>query len=149
YRLGLLLTPYFYAALDEYEKGDAGFRENFATMVRGIQFKTEQTRFQETFNKLPIPTKTEARAEGPEPPPLQPPNPTRDLLKEAEAAFNGGDTAKAEAAFEKVLSDFDRNNGSAMYGLALIASKKGDSDEARQYFERAIRSDSAESGMKV
>ena len=36
-----------------------------------------------------------------------------------------------------------------MYGLALIASKKGDSKEARQYFDRAIRSDSAEPGMKV
>jgi tetratricopeptide (TPR) repeat protein len=80
---------------------------------------------------------------------LPPPNPTRDLLKEGEAAFNSGDPAKAQAAFEKVLSDFDRTNGSAMYGLALIASKKGDSEEARQYFERAIRSDSAETSMKV
>ena len=66
-----------------------------------------------------------------------------------ETAFNAGDTARAEAAFAKVLSDFDRENGSAMYGLALIASKKGDSDEAKQYFDRAIRSDSAEPSMKV
>jgi tetratricopeptide (TPR) repeat protein len=149
YRLGLVLTPYFYAALDEYEKGDAGFRENFINIVRGIQLKTEQTRFQETFNKIPIPAKTVAHAEVPEPPPVPPPNPTRDLLKEGEAAFNSGNTGKAQAAFEKILSDFDRNNGSAMYGLALIASKKGDSDGARQYFERAIRSESAEPGMKV
>src|SRR5206468_3088839 len=54
-----------------------------------------------------------------------------------------------QAAFEKVLSDFDRDNGSAMYGLGLIASKKGDSDGAKQYFDRAIRSNSAEPGMKV
>jgi tetratricopeptide (TPR) repeat protein len=70
-------------------------------------------------------------------------------LKEAEAAFNSGDMNKAQAAFERVLSDFDRSNGPALYGLGLIASKKGDSTDAQQYFERAIRSDSAEPGMKV
>src|SRR5262249_54787178 len=56
---------------------------------------------------------------------------------------------KAQAAFERVLSDFDRDNGSALYGLGLIASKKGDSDAAKQNFDRAIRSDSAEPGMKA
>jgi tetratricopeptide (TPR) repeat protein len=70
-------------------------------------------------------------------------------LKEAEAAFNGGAMDKAQAAFERVLSEFDRENGAALYGLALIASRKNDSDAASQYFERAIRSDSAEPGMKV
>jgi tetratricopeptide (TPR) repeat protein len=118
-------------------------------MARNIQFKTEQTRFLETFNKIPVPQKSVARAEVPEPPPAPPANPSRDLLKEAEAAFNAGDTAKAHAAFERVLSDFDRENGPALYGLALVASKQGDSDEARQYFERAIRSASIEPGMKV
>src|SRR5439155_7353796 len=74
---------------------------------------------------------------------------TLDLLKEAETAFNAGDNAKAQAAFEKVLTEFDRENGAAMYAMALIVSRKGDSDEAKQYFERTIRSDSAEAGMKV
>jgi tetratricopeptide (TPR) repeat protein len=118
-------------------------------MARKIQFKTEQTRFLETFNKIPVTQKLVARAEVPEVAPAPPPNPTRDLLKEAETAFNAGDTARAQSAFEQVLSDFDRENGPALYGLALIASKKGDSDEARQYFERAIRSVSIEPGMKV
>ena len=114
-----------------------------------VEMLTEQARFQETFNKIPVPQKSIARAEVPEAPPAPPTNPTRDLLKDAEAAFNAGDTVKAQASFERVLSDFDRDNGAALYGLALIASKKGDSDEAKQYFERAIRSDSAEPGMKV
>jgi tetratricopeptide (TPR) repeat protein len=149
YRAGLLLTPYFYQALEDYEKGDVALRDAFVAMARNIQFKTEQTRFLETFDKIPAPVKTIARAEVPEPPPAPPADPTFDLLKVAEAAFSAGDTAKAQAAFEKVLSDFDRENGSAMYGLALIASKKGDSVEAKQYFDRTIRSDSAEKGMKV
>jgi tetratricopeptide (TPR) repeat protein len=149
YRTGLLLTPYFFNALAEYEQGDDSLRASFIDMARKIQFKTEQTRFLETFNKIPVTQKLVARAEVPEVAPAPPPNPTRDLLKEAETAFNAGDTARAQSAFEQVLSDFDRENGPALYGLALIASKKGDSDEARQYFERAIRSVSIEPGMKV
>jgi tetratricopeptide (TPR) repeat protein len=57
--------------------------------------------------------------------------------------------SKAQTTFARVLSDFDQNNGAAMYGLGLIASKNGDSEEAKQYFERAVRSDTAEPGMKV
>jgi tetratricopeptide (TPR) repeat protein len=149
YRSGLLLTPYFYEALQAFEQNDAGTRDYFPEMLKGIQLKTEQQRFQETFNKIPVPQKTASRPEVPQPPPAPPANPTRDLLKEGEAAFNAGDNAKAQAAFEKVLSDFDRNNGSAFYGLALIASKQNDDEQAKQYFERTIRSDSAEPSMKV
>src|SRR5207244_171175 len=75
--------------------------------------------------------------------------PSRDLLKEGEGAFNAGDIGKAETAFQKVLSDFDRENGAAIYGLALIASKNEDRQAAQQYFERAIRSQTAEPSMKV
>ena len=71
------------------------------------------------------------------------------MLKEGEAAFNAGDIGKAEAAFQKVLSDFDRENGAAIYGLALIASKNEDRQAAQQYFERAIRSETAVPSMKV
>jgi len=73
----------------------------------------------------------------------------RDLLAQAQAAFNAGDMAKAQTAFERVLSDFERDNGAAEYGLGLIASKKGDSDQAKQYFDRVIRNGSVQPGMKV
>jgi tetratricopeptide (TPR) repeat protein len=149
YRSGLLLTPYFYEALEEYEKDDISLRESFIAMARNIQLKTEQARFQETFYKIPIPQKTVSRAEVPELPPAPPANPVRDLLKEAETAFNAGAMDKAQTAFERVLSDFDRENGAALYGLALIAGRKNDSETATQYFERAIRSDSSEPSMKV
>jgi tetratricopeptide (TPR) repeat protein len=149
YRSGLLLTPYFYTALEEYEKGDVGLRESFPEIARNVQFKTEQTRFQQTFLKIPVPQKTVARPEVPQPLPEPPPHPTLDLLKEGETAFNAGDVEKAEAAFRKVLSDFDPENGAAMYGLGLIASKKGDSEEAKQYFQGAVRTDSAQPSMRV
>ena len=101
YRSGLLLAPYFYNALDGYEKGDAGFRESFVDMMRGVQLKTEQARFQETFYKIPVVQKAVSRPEVPEPPPVPVVDPMRELLREAETAFNAGDLAKAQAAFEK------------------------------------------------
>jgi Tfp pilus assembly protein PilF len=70
-------------------------------------------------------------------------------LRQAETAFNAGDLAKAQSNFEKVLSDYDRNSGPALYGLGLIASKRGDSEAAKQNFDRTIRTDSASPGMKV
>jgi tetratricopeptide (TPR) repeat protein len=149
YRSGLLLSPYFFAALQQYELEDGSFREHFLEMIRGIDYKTEVARFQENFSKIPIPQKTVSRAEVPELPPTPPPDPVHDSLKEAEAAFNSGDMSRAQAAFERVVNDYDRDNGSAWYGLGLIASKKGDSQAATQYFERSVRSNSAEPGMKV
>ncbi len=149
YRTGLLLTPYFYDALQNFEKGDLSIREAFADMASDIQFKTEQQRFRAKFYSIPLPQKTVVRPEVPAPPPPSPPNPVRDLLKTAEAAFNSGDTQTARAAFEKVLSDFDHENGPAVYGLALIESKNENRDEAQQYFERAVRSESLEPSMKV
>src|SRR5204863_6150802 len=89
------------------------------------------------------------RAEVPIPPPPPPANPIRDLLKTAESAFNSGDNARALAAFDKVLSDYDPNNGSAFYGLGLIASRAQDSDLAHKYFDRTLKSDSAEPSMRV
>jgi tetratricopeptide (TPR) repeat protein len=149
YRSGLLLAPYFYESLQEYEATAGSLRDDFRRITEGINFKKEQDRFVQTFKSIPIPQKPALRAEVPEPPPAPPVNPVRELLKTAEGAFNSGDNARALAAFNKVLTDLDPNNGSAFYGIGLIASRAGNSDQARQYFDRALRSDSAEPSMKV
>jgi tetratricopeptide (TPR) repeat protein len=150
YRSGLLLTPYFYEALVRFEQLEAGgIRDYYGEMIQGIQLKTEQQRFVDTFSKIPVPQKIAARPEVPPAPVTPAPNPGRELLKEGEAAFNSGNNQKAKEAFEKVLTDFDRTSGAALYGLALIASKEGNSEQAKQYFDRTVRSDSAEASMRV
>jgi hypothetical protein len=149
YRTGLLLTPFFYSALDGYERGDVNLRDSFVQMTRNIQLKTEEARFRDTFSKIPLPQKSVARAEVPQAPPAPEPNPVGDLLKEAQTAFNSGDMVKARNVFDRVLADFDRNNGPAEYGLGLIASRVGFSEEAKQHFDRAIHADALEPGMKV
>ena len=73
----------------------------------------------------------------------------RDVLTQAQTAFNAGDMSKAQTAFERVLAEFDRDNGAAEYGLGLIASKKGDIDTAKHYFDRVIQNGSVEPAMKV
>jgi tetratricopeptide (TPR) repeat protein len=88
-------------------------------------------------------------SEVPEVIPAAVPDPMRDLLKEGETAFNANDISKAKATFERVLAEFDATNGAALYGLALLASKEGDSETARQYFDGVVRSQTAEPGMKV
>jgi tetratricopeptide (TPR) repeat protein len=148
YRTGLLLAPRFYEAVNVYEGGESDFRDFFPKLASAIDVKQEQLRFEQTFHKIPVPQRTAAQAEVPVAEPLPPPNPLRDLLKEGEAAMSSGDLAKARAAFEKVLSDYDRENGAAFYGLALIASRKDDREEARQFFERTVRS-TVEPAMKV
>jgi tetratricopeptide (TPR) repeat protein len=118
-------------------------------MALGIHVSDEQSRFSASFMSIPVPQRTAAIAEIPAPDPTPPPNPVHDLLKEGEAAWNSNNPAKAKAAFESVLSNYDRDNGAALYGLALIASRAGDSDAARDLFERTTRTEDVEASMKV
>ena len=48
-----------------------------------------------------------------------------------------------------MLNQYDRNNGAALYGMALIASREGDSEQARDFFEKTTRNDDVEPAMKV
>ena len=149
YRSGLLLMPYLYESFDMFEKGDINIREAFADMAHDVQAKKEEDRFEKRFSSIPVPQKVVVRPEVPLAPPEPPPNPLRDLLKQAQAKFNADDLDASQAAFEKVLSDLDPKNGPALYGLALIQSKKENRDAAQQYFERAIQTDSLEPSMRV
>jgi hypothetical protein len=149
YRSGLLLAPFFLKALTDFEIQDGSIRDQFPGMVKIIKVADEQARFASTFMSIPISQKAVATAEVPVVEEVPAPNPMRDLLKEGEAALNANNNEKAKAAFQKVLTDFDRTNGAALYGLALIASRGGHSDEARDYFERTTRTDNVDPSMKV
>jgi len=50
--------------------------------------------------------------------------------------------------FEKVLRA-EPANGAALYGLALIASRANDVEQSQIYFERTVKSASADPAMKV
>jgi len=78
-----------------------------------------------------------------------PADPVRKLIVEAQTAFNNMDNDGARALFQKVLRDYDSNNGAALYGLGLLASRATDVDQSKLYFERTLKSDSADAAMKV
>jgi tetratricopeptide (TPR) repeat protein len=149
YRTGLLLLPYFYSELGDYEVQEAGLRDTFPDMAVGIHVPDEKARFDTSFMSIPIPQKIEATAEVPKVEPLPPPNPVHDLLKQGEAALNSNNTDKAKEAFDTILSNYDRENGAALYGLALIASREGNSDLARDLFDRTTRAVDVDPSMKV
>src|SRR5205823_11199580 len=79
----------------------------------------------------------------------EPPDPVHELLVEATAAYNLMDNDGAKALFEKVIREHDPNNGSALYGLGLLASRASDIEQSQLYFDRTVKSNSADPSMKV
>ena len=146
YRSGLLLAPYFYSALEKYEAGDAPLRDEVGTLFASVDPAAETTRFEQTFASIPVPERQPLRAEVPPPPPRV--DPVLELLRSAQAAFDI-DKNRARELFERVLRDYDPNNGRALYGLALIEMDKQNLDEALSYFSRTLQSSSSDPSMKT
>ncbi len=92
-------------------KRSLGLHDSFPNMVLDISTADEKARFASSFFAIAPPTQSNASAEIPRPEPAPVANPMRDLLKEGEAALGAKNDERAKAAFEKVLSDYDRNNG--------------------------------------
>lgn len=147
YREGLLLLPYFVDQLKEYETQPAGMARHFEYIVRELDLEDERERFDTTFFTIDPPAVIEARATVPAPAPRA--DPIRSRLVEGQAAFNSGENDAARQAFEDVLDETGGENGPALYGMGLIASREGDPQAATDYFLRTIESVSADAGMKT
>jgi len=151
YRSGLLLMPYFYESLATYEAGDNSIREEVGLLAAAVDAGKERQRFQTTFNAIPEQQRQVVRGEVPVAPAPAPVDPVRELLQTAEAAFER-DKPRAREAFEKVLKEYDPNEGRALYGLGLIEMDKGDEDSlnrALEHFARTLQSSSADQSMKT
>ena len=70
---------------------------------------------------------------------------------EAFAPAFAKDKPRARELFERVLREHDANNGRALYGIGLIEMDKGPSnlDQAFEYFDKTIKSPSADLSMKT
>ena len=146
YRSGLLLTPFFLDQLSDFEQSPVGIREYFPEMALNLDVGLERTRFDDRFDSIQLVVEERAPAEVPAP---RPSNPVRDLLVEGQEAFNRGDDEVARDAFETVLYQLESENGPALYGLALIASREADPVAAQTYFVQTLESDSSEPSMRV
>lgn len=147
YREGLLLAPFFDEGLVELEKEGHGIREYLPQLFERLDPEAEVARFNERFFSIALPETVSVRGEVPAPVP--PPDPARALLEEAQVAFNRGDDPTARSLFGRVLEEIDPENGSALYGMALLASRAQDADQAREYFTRTLASASSGDAIRV
>ena len=133
-REGYILTPYFYDALEAYEKQGQELRLYYPEMIEAINLKHEAARLQGIeFSETPT--------RGLEPTTIRPQVSEADiLLHEGEIFLADRKPPRARRKFEQALAKSDGPNPDAAYGLARVALSEGDPDLASQFFEQALAS---------
>jgi tetratricopeptide (TPR) repeat protein len=127
-RQGFVLTRYFYSRLQDFEKGEVGFRNAVGPMITQIDPHREgkqagQIQF--------------AGAADPEL--LQLPKPKQGkLLISAQERLSAGDAEAAEKLAKQALAEKTEDPGRALFILAQISLNKNVAG-ARQYFEQALQ----------
>jgi tetratricopeptide (TPR) repeat protein len=127
---GLILTPYFYTRLADYEQQQVGMSIFYKDMVDGIPVrKIEQELADYKFA-----------------PPEQPKTVKRtvvlsqrdQLLQQGDNLIYQGQYLQAEADFRQVLQKFDPKSAEALYGMAVAAANTRKPDIAEKYFKQTL-----------
>jgi tetratricopeptide (TPR) repeat protein len=124
---GLILVPYFYDALQKYEKQEASMSVYYEQMIRGIDPAREGLALAKVQFIQPLkPANT---------------NPditeTERLLDRGDNDIYTGDYDGAKAVFQQVLSK-DPKNERALFGMAVAGANTRKPDLARKYFEETL-----------
>jgi tetratricopeptide (TPR) repeat protein len=124
---GLILVPYFYDSLADYEKQEASISVYYRQMIQNINPAGEEERL--------------AKVKFTQPPPEVAAAPDRSeaeqLLDQGDNAIYAGKYEEARAAFQKVVEKNPQNER-ALFGLAVVASNTRKPDLARKYFEKTL-----------
>ena len=124
---GFILVPYFYDALQQFEKQEASMGNYYQEMVKGINPAEEGIRLGKVkFTEPPKQTAVAAAATEAE-----------RLLDEGDNNIYSGNYDGAKAVFEQVLSK-DPKSERALFGMAVVASNTRKPDLARKYFEETL-----------
>ena len=126
---GFILTRYFYDALTEFEKQDAGLRNVFGDMLSHIDVGKE--------NKQATTVHFAAQAD-PEVVRLARPAPSK-VLQSAEQHLADGDKEGAQKLAQQALEEKSGDSGRALFILAQVAAASSNMDGARTYFEQALQ----------
>ncbi len=125
---GFILVPYFYDALQQFEKQDTSMTGYYEQMIKGINPAEEAIRLGKVkFTGPPKPAATVASGE----------TETQRLLDQGDNGIYSGNYDAAKAAFQQVLTK-DPKSERALFGLAVVASSTGKPDIARKYFEETL-----------
>jgi tetratricopeptide (TPR) repeat protein len=130
---GLILVPYFYDTLADYEQQESALSVFYKTMVAAIDLKAEAkdlaaVKFTQPAAQRDTPT-------------LHPATPalTEDqrLVSDADNLFYEGKYNEARAAYQGLLEK-DPKNERALFGMAIVAANTRKPDTAQQYFTKTL-----------
>ena len=128
---GFILVPYFYNALQQFEKQETAMGGYYEQMIKAINPGEEALRLGKVkFTEPPKPAAT-AAASGL--------TAEEQLLDKGDNGIYSGDYAGAKEVFAQVLSN-DPKNERALFGMAVVASSTGKPDLARKYFKETLNS---------
>jgi tetratricopeptide (TPR) repeat protein len=129
---GLILLPYFYSALADYQRQDTSMSVFYKQMILAIDPKAEMQRLAgikfavpaAPAGRVPVPTLSEKDR----------------LLNQGENLIYEGKYADASTKFRSVLEQFDPHSERALYGVAVTASNLRKPDLAEEYFQKTLES---------
>jgi tetratricopeptide (TPR) repeat protein len=126
---GLILTPYFYSALEAYEKQPASMGGYYDQMIQGIDVDKMENQLDAVKFSTPKPS----------PSTPAPPLSAKDQL------LNRGDNLiflakydQAKQAFQQVLTKYNPKSERALYGMAVAATETAEPDIAEEYFKKTL-----------
>jgi tetratricopeptide (TPR) repeat protein len=126
---GFILTQYFYDALLQFEKDQAGIRNVYGGMLVGIDVRKEE--------RLAAAT-TFAGSSDPEILHLARSPLEGKLLITAEQHLATGDVGGAQKLAQQAITEKSEDQGRALFILAEVAVRNKDMEGARNYFEKAL-----------
>jgi tetratricopeptide (TPR) repeat protein len=126
---GFILAPYFNEQLAQFEKEPEGLQDSFGGWLRNIDVGRERKRANDiVFVNSSAPDVLSTAKQNKTSP-----------LDDAEKRLQAGDVTGASEIASKVLSDKSDDPGRAMFVLAQVASHDKHFDQARDYFEEALK----------
>jgi tetratricopeptide (TPR) repeat protein len=129
---GLILLPYFYSALADYQRQDTAMSVFYKQMIMEIDPKAERQRL--AGIKFTAPAAPTGNA------PAQVLSEKDQLLNQGENLTYEGKYADASGKFRSVLEQFDPRSERALYGVAVTASNLRKPDLAEEYFQKTLES---------
>ncbi len=125
---GFILTPYFYDALEQFEKSPVGLRNAYGDLIGGINVGKEQknaaqVKFASTADQELLHLSRHQPAE---------------LLLAAQQRLASGDLEGAKKIAQQALDEKQGDPGRALFILAQVAILNRDMQGARGYFQQAL-----------
>lgn len=131
YDQGLLLAPYFDEELEKFENGRNSMLEAFPAMMEGVAREAKTDR-----DAAVARLRQELAARPAEEVPIPNPSPLRALLEKANALLQERRFDEAETVLEQALA-LESGQASALFGLAQIAGRRGETARALDLYEKA------------